>query len=51
MKVEYDEYCVAQLVLNLKKDQVVSLKKTASLKSDSKEFAKGIVRLILAEMK
>ncbi len=51
MKVEYDEYCVAQLVLNLKKDQGVSLKKTASLKSDSKEFAKGIVRLILAGMK
>ena len=33
MKVEYDEYCVAQLVLNLKKDQGVSLKKAASLKS------------------
>lgn len=51
MKVEYDEYCIAQLVLNLKKDQGVSLKKTTSLKSDSKEFAKGIVRLILAGMK
>ena len=51
MKVEYDEYCVAQLVLNLKKDQGVSLKKTASLKSDSKEFAKGVVRLILAGLK
>ena len=51
MKVEYDEYCVAQLVLNLKKDQGISLKKSASLKSDSKEFAKGIVRLILAGLK
>ena len=51
MKVEYDEYCVAQLVLNLKKDQGISLKKSASLKSDSKEFAKGIVNLILAGLK
>ena len=51
MKVEYDEYCIAQLVLNLKKEQGISLKKTASLKSDSKEFAKGIVRLILAGLK
>ena len=51
MKVEYDEYCIAQLVLNLKKDQGVSLKKSASLKSDSKEFAKGVVRLILAGLK
>ena len=51
MNVEYDEYCIAQLVLNLKKDQGVSLKKSASLKSDSKEFAKGVVRLILAGLK
>ena len=51
MKVEYDEYCVAQLVLNLKKDQGISLKKSASLKSDSREFAKGVVRLILAGLK
>ena len=51
MKVEYDEYCIAQLVLNLKKDQGVSLKKSASLKSDSENFAKGIVRLILAGLK
>ena len=51
MKVDYDEYCIAQLVLNLKKDQGVSLKKSASLKSDSKDFAKGVVRLILAGLK
>ena len=51
MKVEYDEYCVAQLVLNLKKDQGISLKKSASLKSDGKEFAKGVARLILAGLK
>ena len=51
MKVEYDEYCVAQLVLNLKKDQGISLKKSASLKFDGKEFAKGVVRLILAGLK
>ena len=51
MKVEYDEYCIAQLVLNLKKDQNISLKKTSSLKSDSKEFAKGIARLILSGLK
>jgi hypothetical protein len=51
MKVEYDEYCVAQLVLNLKKDQGISLKKSTSLKSDGKEFAKGVVRLILAGLK
>jgi hypothetical protein len=51
MKVEYDEYCVAQLVLNLKKDQGISLKKTSSLKSDSKEFAKGVVNLVVSGMK
>ena len=51
MKVDYNEFCVERLVLQMKEDQGISLKKTASLKSDGKEFAKGIVRLVLAGLR
>ena len=53
MNVKYDEYCIAQLVLNLKRDKKIplNLRKTASLKTESKAFAKGVAGLILTGLK
>lgn len=51
MKVDYNEFCIERLVLQMKEDLNISLKKTASSESNGKEFAKGIVRLILAGLK
>ncbi len=53
MNVEYDEYCIAQLILNLKRDKNIplNLKKSASLKTESKTFAKGVASLILSGLK
>lgn len=51
MNVKYDEYCIAQLVLDLKRNEKIPLKKTASTRSESKDFAKGVVGLLLNGMK
>ena len=51
MKVDYNEFCIERLVLQMKEDLNISLKKTASTESNGKEFAKGIARLILAGLR
>jgi hypothetical protein len=51
MKVEYNEYCIEKLVLQMKEDQGISLKKSASYNTLGKDFAKSIVNLVVSGMK
>jgi len=51
VKVDYSEYCIEKLVLQMKEDKGISLKKSASLSASGKDFAKGVVHLILGGLK
>lgn len=48
--VEYNEYCIAKLIIALKEDQGISLKKSAE-EVDTRTFAKGVVDVLFSKIK
>lgn len=49
-EVDYNEYCIAKLIIALKEDQGISLNKSAEV-SETKDFAKGVVDVLFSKMK
>ena len=49
--MDYDDYCIEELILQMKKEQGIPLKKEASLASEAKAFAGGIVDVMFSGIK
>ncbi|MCQ2055021.1 MAG: hypothetical protein MJY82_06985 [Fibrobacter sp.] len=47
----YDEYCVEELILKMKKEQNIPLKKSAVDKNEAKQFASGVVEAVFFGIK
>lgn len=50
-EVNYNEYCIAKLIVALKEDQGVSLNKSAENTGDVAAFAKGVVDVLFSKTK
>lgn len=49
--VDYDDYCIEELILQMKKEQNIPLKKTAAGAEDAKAFASAIVDAVFVGIK